>query len=173
MAGSVSFDSRLAFINHHGACVAHDFVLGIRASGTTDYADDIVLLDQWNTASKRSDSTKCEQIVKLHKLNAILEDLRWPLAAGRSRRLAPCAPQSGCSAGIGYRYVHFPTPLFGLCHGSVNGRLGLLWRYRTPIRRCPKTMSSHQQDLPDTTLFCCGLSLGRFTKWQFLANRDY
>ena len=34
-------------------------------------------------------------------------------------------------------------------------------------------MSSHQQDLPDTTFFCLCLSLGRFTEWQFLANRDY
>src|ERR1700691_6185117 len=34
-------------------------------------------------------------------------------------------------------------------------------------------MSSHQQDLPDTTLLCRCVSLGRFTKWQFLANRDY
>ena len=34
-------------------------------------------------------------------------------------------------------------------------------------------MSSHQQDLPDTTLLCRCLSLGRFTEWQFQANRDY
>src|ERR1700758_3550662 len=34
-------------------------------------------------------------------------------------------------------------------------------------------MSSHQQDLPDTTFFCGSLSLGRFTEWQSLANRDY
>src|SRR5271163_2642067 len=33
--------------------------------------------------------------------------------------------------------------------------------------------SSHQQDLPATTLFCRCLSLGRFTEWQLLANRDY
>src|SRR5580658_1718365 len=36
-----------------------------------------------------------------------------------------------------------------------------------------KIVSSHQQNLPDTTLFCHCLSLGRFTQWQFLANRDY
>src|ERR1700693_5286377 len=34
-------------------------------------------------------------------------------------------------------------------------------------------MSSHQQALPDTTLLCRCLSLGRLTEWQFLANRDY
>src|SRR5579871_6167729 len=34
-------------------------------------------------------------------------------------------------------------------------------------------MSRQQQDFPDTTLFCRCMSLGRFTEWQFLANRDY
>jgi hypothetical protein len=33
--------------------------------------------------------------------------------------------------------------------------------------------SRHQQDLPDTTLFCRCVSLDRFTEWQFPANRDY
>ena len=33
--------------------------------------------------------------------------------------------------------------------------------------------SSHQQDLPDATLLCRRLRLGRFTEWQFQANRDY
>src|SRR5580658_7210976 len=32
--------------------------------------------------------------------------------------------------------------------------------------------SSNEQDLPDTTLFRLCLSLGRFTEWQFIANRD-
>jgi len=36
-----------------------------------------------------------------------------------------------------------------------------------------KTMSSHQQDLPGTTLLCLCLRLGSFTEWQFPANRDY
>ena len=35
------------------------------------------------------------------------------------------------------------------------------------------TSSSHQQDLPDTTLFSLCLSLGRFIEWQFLADWDY
>src|SRR5579863_3361844 len=34
-------------------------------------------------------------------------------------------------------------------------------------------MSSHQQDLPDTTLLCRCLSLSRFTEWEFPAYRDY
>src|ERR1700726_4759349 len=34
-------------------------------------------------------------------------------------------------------------------------------------------MSSHQQDLPATALFRRCLSLGGFTEWQLLANRDY
>src|SRR5580698_7197583 len=36
-----------------------------------------------------------------------------------------------------------------------------------------KIISSHQQDLPDTTLLGRRLSCGRFTEWQFQANRDY
>ena len=35
------------------------------------------------------------------------------------------------------------------------------------------TSSSHQQDLPDTTLFSLCLSLGRFIEWQFLADWYY
>ena len=42
----------------------------------------------------------------------------------------------------------------------------------TPRIFCGKVMSSHQQDLPHTTLLCRCLSLGRFTEWQFQANRD-
>src|ERR1700679_3346758 len=34
------------------------------------------------------------------------------------------------------------------------------------------TISSHQQDLPDTALFCLCLSLGRVAWFQVLANRD-
>ena len=33
-------------------------------------------------------------------------------------------------------------------------------------------MSSHQQDLPDATLLCRYVSLGRFTEGQFPADRD-
>ena len=36
-----------------------------------------------------------------------------------------------------------------------------------------KRTSRHQQNLSRTTLLCLCLSLGRFTEWQFLANRDY
>ena len=39
--------------------------------------------------------------------------------------------------------------------------------------RVRKIVSGHQQDLPDATLFCGGLSLGGFTEWQFLADGDY
>jgi hypothetical protein len=34
-------------------------------------------------------------------------------------------------------------------------------------------MSSHQQDLPDATLLCRYVSLGRFTEGQFPADRNY
>ena len=39
-------------------------------------------------------------------------------------------------------------------------------------RRRAQRMSGHQQYLPDTAFFSGCLSFGRFTKWQFLANRD-
>jgi hypothetical protein len=39
--------------------------------------------------------------------------------------------------------------------------------------RVRKITSSHEQDLSRATLLCRCLSLGRFTEWQFQANRDY
>jgi hypothetical protein len=62
------------------------------ASRTTDCTDNHPLVDQWNAASRRNDSIEREQIVEMHKLDTVLDDLRWP--SGRSRLLAPCAPQS-------------------------------------------------------------------------------
>ena len=57
---SVSFDLRREFVNYCRTCLAHDFVLGIRASGTTNCADDVALIDQWNTASRANDSIERE-----------------------------------------------------------------------------------------------------------------
>jgi hypothetical protein len=56
LSRSVSFDPRRKFVNYCRPCLAHDFVLGIGASRTTDCADNIALVDQWNTASRRNDS---------------------------------------------------------------------------------------------------------------------
>jgi hypothetical protein len=72
------FDPRLELINYCRACLAHNFILGIRASRTTDCADNIALLGQWNAASRCNDSIEREQIVEMHKLDTVLEDLRWP-----------------------------------------------------------------------------------------------
>jgi hypothetical protein len=77
-SSSVSFDPRRELINDCRPCLAYDFVLGIRASRTTDCADNHSLVDQWNTASRRNDSIEREQIVEVHKLDTVLEDLRWP-----------------------------------------------------------------------------------------------
>jgi hypothetical protein len=61
-----SFDPRREFVNYCCPCLAHDFVLGIRASRTADCADNHALVDQWNTASRRNDSVEREQIVEMH-----------------------------------------------------------------------------------------------------------
>src|SRR5271154_2029294 len=84
---SVLFDLRRDLINYCRPCLAHDFVLGIRASRTTDCADNIALVDQWNAASRRNDSIKREQIVEMHKLDTVLEDLRWPPEGDSRSRL--------------------------------------------------------------------------------------
>src|SRR5580658_3625615 len=75
---SVSFDLLRQLVDHCRPSLAHDFVLGIRSSGTTDCADDIALVDERNTASRRNDSIECKQIVEMHKVDTILEDLCWP-----------------------------------------------------------------------------------------------
>jgi len=48
-----------------------------------------------------------------------------------------------------------------------------LFHFRFSFRvLCSQIISSHQQDFPGPTLLRSCLGLGRFTKWQFLANRD-
>jgi hypothetical protein len=44
----------------------------------TDCTDNHPLVDQWNAASRRNDSIEREQIVEMHKLDTVLDDLRWP-----------------------------------------------------------------------------------------------
>jgi hypothetical protein len=84
---SVSFDPRRELINYCCSCFAHDFVLGIRASRATDCADNHALVDQWNTASRRNDSIERQQIVEVHKVDTILEDLRWARKVTAARAL--------------------------------------------------------------------------------------
>src|SRR6202041_2676762 len=69
------------------------------------------------------------------------------------------------------RHSTHPSPL-GFEAGLIPRRLFFIsdFPFASSVR---KIMSSHQQDLPDTTLFCRCLSLGRFTEWEFLADRDY
>ena len=67
----------------------------------------------------------------------------------------------------------FHTPIATRLRSGVDSAQ-TFFHFRFSFRvLCSQIMSSHQQDLPDTTLFCGCLSLGRFTEWQFLANRDY
>src|ERR1700728_1418323 len=68
----------------------------------------------------------------------------------------------------------FHTPIATWFRSQVNSAQSLF--HFTFFLSCPlfaKIILRHQQDLPDTTLFCGCLSLRRFTEWQFLANRNY
>ena len=133
---SESFDAHGELVNYRRPCLAHDFVLGIRASRTTDCADNIALVDQWYAASRRNDSIEREQIVEMHKLDTVLEDLRWPPEGhgcsrlvfrnlnGGEHRAVHSLEGNQVTAGIGYCYVHFPIPFLGLCRRGMNNRLG-------------------------------------------------
>src|SRR5580693_2600585 len=137
-ARSISLDPRREFVNYCRACLAHNFILGIRASGATDCADNIALLDQWNTASRRDDSIEREQIVEMHKVDAVLKDLGWPPEGhgcsrlvlrnlnGGEHRAVHSLESNQVATGIGYCDIHLPIPLLGLCHSGSNNRLGLV-----------------------------------------------
>jgi hypothetical protein len=123
-------------VNYCRACLADDLVLGIRASRTIDCADNDLLVDQWNAASRRNDSIEREQIVEMHKLDTVLELLRFaPEGRGCSclvlgnlnggkHRAVHSLEGDEVAAGIDYRYVHLPIPLLRLCHRRVNNGLG-------------------------------------------------
>src|SRR3984885_11520396 len=122
-------------VDYCRACLADDLVLGIRASRTTDCADNQPLFDQWDAASRGNDSIEREQIVEMHKVDTVLEDLRFApegrgcsslvlgnLNGGKHRTVHPLKGDE-VAAGIDHRYVHLPIPLLRLCHRRVNGRL--------------------------------------------------
>src|SRR5271154_2352209 len=71
-----SFVACWDFVNYCRACFADDLVLGIGAPRNTYCANDRAFLDQRNAAPRRNDSIECEQIVEMHKVDTILEDLR-------------------------------------------------------------------------------------------------
>src|SRR5208282_6115356 len=73
-------------VDYCRACLANNLVLGIRSSRTADCADNHPLFDQWDAASRGNDSIEREQIVELHKIDTVLEDLGWATEGhGRSR----------------------------------------------------------------------------------------
>src|SRR6202451_2574397 len=78
---------RRALIDYCRACLAHDIVLGIRASRTADGADNRPLLDQGNAASRCYDPIERQQIVEVHKLDTVLEYFRWPSEGRGGSRL--------------------------------------------------------------------------------------
>src|ERR1700733_16418 len=83
---SASFVRRRELVDYCRVCLAEHLILRIGTSRTTDCADNIALLDQWNAAPRRNDSVEREQIVEMHKLDTVLEDLCWgrKVAAGRA-----------------------------------------------------------------------------------------
>src|ERR1700722_8054763 len=114
-------------INYRRARLADHFILRIRTTRTTDRADNLALLDQWNAAPGRNHSVEREQIVEMHDVDTVLEDLGWATEGGGRPRLVLRNLNRGqhravhslegdqVATGIGHRYVHLPFPLLGLC----------------------------------------------------------
>src|ERR1700678_51005 len=71
-----------SWLNYCHACLADDVVLGIRASRTTDCANNHPLFDQRDAAPRGNDSIEREQIIEMHKLDTILELLRFAPEGG-------------------------------------------------------------------------------------------
>src|SRR5260370_27989525 len=74
-SSSGSFVTFWGFVKSCRACLANDLVLGICASRNSDCANDRAFLDQRNAAARRNDSIEREQIVEMHKVDTVLEDL--------------------------------------------------------------------------------------------------
>src|SRR5579862_4484484 len=131
-----SFVNWRQLVDYCRACLADDVVLGIRASGRTDCANNHPLFDQWDAASRGNDSIEGEQIVEVHKLDTILELLRFaPEGRGCSclvlrnlnggeHRAVHSLKGDEIAAGIDHCCVHLPIPFLRLCHRSVNNHLG-------------------------------------------------
>jgi len=81
------FVRRLELVNYGRAGLTNDFVLGIRAPRTSDCADNRSPIDQWNATARRDDSIEREQIVEMHQLDTVLEDLGWAPEGRRCSRL--------------------------------------------------------------------------------------
>src|SRR5579871_1790150 len=131
-----SFGPWRQYVNYSGARLANDLVLGIRAARTTDCADNHPAFDQRDAASRGNDSVEREQIVEVHKLDTVLELLRFaPEGRGRSclvlgnlnggkHRAVHSLKGDEVAAGIDHRYVHLPIPVLRLFHRRANRRLG-------------------------------------------------
>src|SRR4029077_18165513 len=69
------FAARGGFVDYRGTRLADDLVLGIRAPGDADCANDRAIFNQWNAAARGDDSIEREQIVELHEIDTVFEDL--------------------------------------------------------------------------------------------------
>src|ERR1700722_15766471 len=111
---------RRELVNYCGACLGDHFILRIGTSRTTDRADNLAMLDQRNTASRRNDSIEREQIVEMNKMDTALEDFCFaPEGRGCSRLVLRYLNRgehgvvhslegNQIATGIGYRNVHLP-----------------------------------------------------------------
>src|SRR5580698_4222238 len=85
-ARSESFIRRRELINYRRACFADHLILRIGTTRTAHRTDNLALLNEWNAASRRNDPIERQQIVKMHKLDTVLEDLgRTPERRGCPR----------------------------------------------------------------------------------------
>jgi len=53
-------------VNYGRTRLAYHLILRVGTSRTTDCADNLALLDQWNAAARRNDSVEREQIIEMH-----------------------------------------------------------------------------------------------------------
>src|SRR5580704_12606081 len=75
--GRASTISSRSHIDYCRARLAHAIALGTCAPRTTDSSDNSPLFDQGNATSRRNHPIEREQIVEMHKVDAVLEDLGW------------------------------------------------------------------------------------------------
>ena len=73
-----------ALLNDCRACPADYLIQVIGTPRTSDRADQLTVLDQWNAATRRNDSIQRQQVIQIVDLDTVLEDLGFA-AEGRGR----------------------------------------------------------------------------------------
>jgi hypothetical protein len=114
------------------------------------------MVNQWNAASRRNHSVERAQLVEMHKVDTVLEDLgRAPEGRscsslvfrylnGGQHRTVHSVKDDKVPAGIDHRYIHLPIPLLRLSHSGVNNGLGGVNCYRCAIRGVERNCVRHK-----------------------------